>query len=99
MKKQEPKRFRLFVNVGGAEFPSAATLIAEAPAGKTTLVLEKKDFGFASPGPLPEGYPYRLVVQLRTAAGQKPQNFRLDLNLATCGGCQLAEYACTCANH
>jgi len=72
---------------------------AEAPAGRTVLALEKTATGFASTEPLPAGAPYRVVVQVRAAPGEKPQNFRVDLNLVVCGGCSRAEYACTCEGH
>jgi hypothetical protein len=52
--------------------------------------------GFVSKTTLPAGEPYRVVVQVRATPDAKPQNFRLDLNLALCGECQRAEYACTC---
>ena len=72
---------------------------AEAPGGRTTLAMEKTADGFFSREPLPDGAPYRVVVQVRPAAGEKPQNFRIDLNLEVCGGCSRAEYACTCEGH
>lgn len=72
---------------------------AEAPTGRTVLALDKTETGFVSRDPLPEGAPYRVVVQIRPSPGEKPQNFRIDLNLAVCGGCSLAEYACTCEGH
>jgi len=74
-------------------------ITAEAPAGRTVLALEKTATGFVSSEPLPAGEPYRVVVQIRAAPGEKPQNFRVDLNLAGCGGCSRAEYACTCEGH
>ncbi len=72
---------------------------AEPASGRQALELEKTATGFASKTPLPEGGPYRVVVQVREAPEAKPRNFRLDLNLETCGECQRAEYACTCAAH
>lgn len=75
------------------------TLIAEPVTGRTTVALESTAHGFRSTAPLPPGAPYRLVVQVRAAPGERPQNFRLDLDLHTCGECQRAEYACTCEGH
>jgi hypothetical protein len=72
---------------------------AEPASGRTPLELEKTDTGFVSKAALPGGEPYRVVVQVRAAPDAKPQNFRIDLNLATCGECQRAEYACTCEGH
>lgn len=73
--------------------------VAEAKAGKTTLRFGPKDGALVSTAPLPAGDGYRVVLQVREAANAKPRNFRLDLNLAECGGCKRAEYACTCEGH
>lgn len=72
---------------------------AEPATGRTPLELEKTATGFASKAALPAGEPYRVVVQVRATAEGKPQNFRIDLNLMTCGECQHAEYACICEGH
>lgn len=73
------------------------TLFAEPPGGRKSIALEKTDHGFISQAPLPDsGATYRVVVQLRESPGAPPKNFRIDLNLETCGECQRAEYACTC---
>lgn len=81
--------------------PSAGqrvSVIAEAKGGKTTLEFENKDGVLASKTKLPEGEGYNLVVLFRQAEGAKPQNFRFKLDLAFCGGCKRAEYACTCGH-
>lgn len=72
---------------------------AEPASGRVKMEVEKTEFGFASKEPLPAGAPYRVVVQVRATAEGKPQNFRIDLNLAHCAGCDRAEYACTCESH
>lgn len=69
---------------------------AEPTAGRVKLDLEKTVTGYLSKTALPTGDPYRVVVQMRAKADAKPQNFRVDFNLATCGECKRAEYACTC---
>lgn len=69
---------------------------AEPKSGRTKVDLEKTPTGYVSKTALPEGDPYRVVVQLRAKADAKPQNFRVDFNLETCGECKRAEYACTC---
>ncbi len=69
---------------------------AEPASGRAALELEKTATGFVSKASLPAGEPYRIVVQVRATPDAKPQNFRLELNLAICGECQRAEYACTC---
>jgi hypothetical protein len=74
-------------------------VIAEPASGKTPVELEKTATGFVSKNTLPAGEPYRVLVQTRAKADAKPKNFRVDLNLAVCGGCHKAEYACTCEGH
>jgi hypothetical protein len=76
------------------------TVTAEPKAGRTVLELEKTAAGFVSKTALPAGdEAYRVVVQVREAAGATPKNFRIDLNLALCAECKHAEYACTCTGH
>lgn len=72
---------------------------AEPSTGKAMLEMEKTATGFVSKTALPSGEPYRVVVQTRATSEAKPKNFRVDLNLAHCGGCSKAEYACTCDGH
>ena len=75
------------------------SVTAEPSTGKVALELEKTATGFISKTTLPAGEPYRVVVQTRASAAAKPKNFRIDLNLATCGECKKAEYACICESH
>lgn len=76
------------------------TVNAEPKAGRTPVELTKTATGFVSKAALPEAAePYRVVVQVRATPDAKPQNFRVDFDLATCGECKHAEYACTCAGH
>lgn len=75
------------------------SVTAEPASGKAKLDLEKTANGFVSKTALPAGEPYRVVVQTRASADAKPKNFRVDLNLATCGECQKKEYACICEGH
>lgn len=72
------------------------TATAEAPSGKKKLEFEKKGDLLVSKEPLPEGEHYNVVVQAREAAGAKPKNFRIKLDLSTCKPCTNPEYACTC---
>jgi hypothetical protein len=72
---------------------------AEPATGRTPLDLEPAATGFISKTALPAGDPYRVVVQVRATTEAKPQNFRIDLNLVTCGECRRAEYACICEGH
>jgi len=75
------------------------TVTAEPTAGKVKLDLKKTATGFVSKTALPAGEPYRVVVQTRASADAKPKNFRIDLNLEMCEGCQKKEYACICEGH
>ncbi len=72
---------------------------AEPAGGRVSLEMKKTATEFVSQASLPAGEPYRVVVQIRATPDAKPQNFRLDLNLATCGECQRKEYACICEGH
>ena len=74
----------------------SVTVIADGKEGKTSLEFEKKGDALVSKTKLPDGDGYNLVVQFRQTADAKPQNFRFKLDLHTCGGCKVAEYACTC---
>ena len=75
-----------------------ATVIAEAKSGKTTVEFEKKGDVLVSKSKLPEGDGYTVVVQFKQTSDAKPQNFRIRLDTHICGGCKLAEYACTCGH-
>jgi hypothetical protein len=72
------------------------TVIADAKDGKQKLEFEKKGNALVSKTKLPEGDSYNVVVQFKSTAESKPQNFRFTLDTSTCGGCKKAEYACTC---
>ena len=74
----------------------SVTVIAEAPDGKAKLELAARNGALSSTEPLPAGEGYRVIVQVRDAPESKPQNFRLDLIMSTCGECSRPEYACTC---
>jgi hypothetical protein len=71
-------------------------VIAEPKTGKAILEIEKAGDAFVSKTALPEGDGYRVVVQIKTDAAAKPQNFRIDYHTEICKECKRAEYACTC---
>lgn len=73
-----------------------ATATAETKSGKVKLEFEKKGDTLVSKTPLPEGEGYTVVVQLRAKPDARPKNYRIPLQLHTCGGCKRVEYACTC---
>jgi hypothetical protein len=88
-----------FYDANQKQVPAGAqtvTAIAEAKGGKAKLEFEKKGDLLVSKTALPEGNGYNVVVQYRPSTDAKPQNFRIPLNTETCGGCNRAEYACTC---
>lgn len=72
---------------------------AELPSGRVKLDFTPKDGALVSTTPLPGGGDFRVVLQVRDTAEAKPRNFRIDLNLARCDGCNRAEYACLCEDH
>ena len=73
------------------------TATAEAPSGKTKMTFEKKGDLLVSTTPLPEGEGYQVVVQAKPTPDAKTKNFRIKLELHTCGGpCGNPEYAFTC---
>ena len=65
-------------------------------AGKEKIAFEKKGDVLVSKSKLPEGDALPIVVQFKQATDAKPQNFRFKLDTSNCGGCDRAEYACTC---
>ena len=74
----------------------AVTVIANTKDGKKTIEFEKKADVLVSKSKLPEGEGYDIVVQVKSRADAKPQNFRFKLDTYTCAGCKRAEYACVC---
>jgi hypothetical protein len=74
------------------------TVTAAPPSGNVSVALELKDGAFLSAQPLPAGEDYTITVQLKAGADAAPQNFRIQLDLHECGGCQLKEYACICGH-
>lgn len=73
------------------------TATAEAPTGKVKMEFANKDGKLVSTTKLPEGEGYQVVVQAKATPEAKTKNFRIKLQLHTCGGpCGNPEYACTC---
>ena len=73
-----------------------ASLVVNAKGGKQQVEFEKKGDVLVSKTPIADGDAPPVVLQLKSAANAKPQNFRFKLDTSTCAGCKLAEYACTC---
>jgi hypothetical protein len=74
----------------------SVTVIADGKDGKQKIEFERKGDALVSKAKLPEGDANNVVVQLKQTADAKPQNFRFEADLSTCGGCKRAEYACAC---
>lgn len=81
--------------------PAAQTVTAtvDAKGTKSKLEFEKKGDALVSKTKIPDGENNPVVVQIKTAADAKPQNFRFKLDLSTCAECSNPEYACTCEGH
>ncbi len=76
----------------------SVTVIATPASGKATVEFEKKGDSLVSKSKLPDGEGYNVVVQFKQTGDAKPQNFRFKFDLATCGECKRAEYACICGH-
>lgn len=74
-------------------------VIAQSEAGSQKYDLTLREGAFRSSDPLPEGNNYPLVVRVKTTPESSFQNLRFLYNSSICGGCNLAEYACTCEGH
>jgi hypothetical protein len=81
--------------------PAAQTVTAtvDAKGKKTKLEFAAKGDALVSSAKIPDGDANPIVVQVKTTADAKPQNFRFKLDLSTCAECSNPEYACTCADH
>lgn len=93
---------RVTINFYNEEMkPVAATtqsviVFAVAKDGRQKLEFVKKGDALVSEAQLPEGDGYNVIVQFRQTASDKPQNLRFKLDMAVCGECKRAEYACIC---
>jgi len=72
------------------------SIIAAAPSGKTMMNLQSAGDALVSAEALPEGDGYIIVIQIKASPESRIQNFRLLYHAENCGGCNRAEYACTC---
>ena len=74
----------------------SATAIAEVPSGKKTIEFAKQHDELVSKEPLPDGDGYTVVMRIKPTEASAPKNFRIPLEMHTCGECGRSEYACTC---
>lgn len=63
---------------------------------KNQVDLVKKEDRFISPSPLTIPEDAKAVLTIK--AGGKTENLRFAINLAVCGECKNAEYACSCGH-
>ncbi len=74
------------------------TVTAGDRAAPTTLAFAKTGNALLSTAPLPAGKLVPAVVQIKAGPAAKPAVARFNVDLAKCGECKLAEYACICAH-
>lgn len=90
-----------FVGEDGKPVGPAAqvvTVTAGERSAPTRLAFKRDGDALVSDGVLPEGNDYPTVVVIKAAPDEKNVYARFNLNFAVCGGCQRAEYACTCGH-
>jgi hypothetical protein len=61
------------------------------------LVFVKTDSALVSEQSVPAGKNFPVIVQIKANPESKTLVEKFTLDLSTCSGCGLAEYACTCA--
>ena len=72
------------------------TATVDLKGTKTKVEFEKKGDALVSKTKVADIDGAPIVVQVKTTAEAKPQNFRFKVQLHTCKGCTNPEYACTC---
>jgi hypothetical protein len=90
-----------FLNDDGKAIAPASQVVSVTTGDRqapTKLTFAAKDGVLLSEQELPAGNDLPTVVQIKSSPDAKAVVERFHLNLATCSGCKLAEYACTCAH-
>jgi hypothetical protein len=64
----------------------------------TTLAFAKSGNALVSNAALPAGAEVPTVVQIKTTPSAKTVTEKFNVDLAKCGECKLAEYACICSH-
>ena len=72
------------------------TVIAGDRSNPTNLTFEKSGDVLISDKALPAGNDFPIVVQIKSAAGEKSVRDKFNLNMEQCPTCSNKEYACTC---
>jgi hypothetical protein len=73
-----------------------AKVISGDRSAPTELTFTKTAAALVSDTPLPAGNAVPAVLQITPTPDAKTITERITVNLATCPGCNLPEYACTC---
>jgi len=79
--------------------PAAAqvvNVVAGERSNPTNLSFERSGDVLISDKALPAGNDFPIVVQIKSAAGEKSVRDKFNLNLEQCPTCKYKEYACTC---
>src|SRR5688500_18649777 len=88
-----------FLDKSGKAIPpgeQVVTVVAGERMSPTTLTFSKAGNQLVSNVPLPKGDDVPAVVQIRPTPGAKAVTEKFNVDLAKCGECKLAEYACIC---
>ncbi len=91
-----------FVDEGGrivAPTTQVVTLITGERMAPTKLTFAKVGDVLISDGVLPAGGNLPAVVQIKEKVDAKAVVEKFNINLAHCGECNRAEYACICEDH
>ena len=64
----------------------------------TKLTFKKSGNTLISDGAVPAGDGFATVVQIKATPDAKAVTEKFNLDLSTCSGCKLKEYACTCGH-
>lgn len=72
------------------------TVTTGSRSAPTVLTFTRQNDALLSDAALPAGNNLPAVIQLKPAPDAKVVVEKFNINLATCGECRLAEYACTC---
>lgn len=85
---------------GKAIAPAAqvVTVTAGDRSAPTKLTFAKSGDVLISDTALPAGNDFPAVVQIKSSPEAKSVTEKFNVNLSTCGGCDKAEYACTCGH-
>lgn len=74
------------------------TVITGERSSPTKLAFKKSGDALISEGAVPDGDGFATVVQIKPTPDAKAVVEKFNLDLSTCSGCSLKEYACTCGH-